>query len=492
MKNKHYIIVPVLLLLCSACSDKFIDLNPPSINSAEGFFGTKDGIDQAVTGAYNGLRVEISNFAELMNEERSDNVWTPSIVSTYNDLSVQKFLVSSSEPFLDDAWSDPYDVIHRCNLVLENIENVTFSDSALKHQYIGEMEFIRALMYFDLVRYFGGVPLVTKSVTPDEATGIKRATVQETYDLIVSDLKDAMNRLPASYSGADVGRATKYSAEGLLARVYITMSGYPLKMEMWSAAKDLLEDIISSEQFQFLPAYADAFSLTNENGPQCVFYVQFKAGGNDVGNPIPTRNAANDVNASTFPFGGSPDAPIVSQDLINSYESGDVRFTQDIRTKWVNKSGDTVTNQPTIQKFAVGQPAKASDWDINWPVIRYADVLMMYAECLNELGYEPGGKAMEILNKIRTRAGLPSKTAGDIPDQQAFRVAMQKERRHEFAFENQRWNDLVRTDMALDVMKGFLNGFGMADNLKSKDQYIYPIPLQVLQVNPSMTQNPHY
>lgn len=496
MKNRHDIAYIALLLLAvcsSACSDKFINYPPPSINSAEGFFNTEDGINQAVIGAYNGLKeVEASNFAELMNEERSDNVWTPSVVSSYNDLSVQKFLVSSSEPFLDDAWSDAFDVIHRCNLVIENIGGIAFSDTTLKSRYTGEMEFIRALMYFDLVRYFGGVPLVTNSVTPDEAVKIKRATVQETYDLIVSDLKDAIDRLPKSYSSEDVGRATKYSAEGLLGRVYITMSGYPLNAKMWSAAKDVLGDIISSGQFQFLPVYADVFSLANENGPQCVFYVQFKAGANDVGNPIPTRNASNDVNPNTFPFGGSPDAPIISQDLINSYEPGDIRFKNDIRLKWVNKSGDTVANQPTILKFAVGQPAKASDWDINWPVIRYGDVLMMYAECLNELGYEADGQALQILNKIRTRAGLSPKKPSDIPNQESFRTAMQHERRHEFAFENLRWNDLVRTDEALDVMQSFLNGYGMAKNLKNRDQYLYPIPLQVLEVNPSMSQNPGY
>lgn len=493
MKNRHYIILLLLSVFASACSDKFINFTPPSINSAEGFFNTKEGVDQAVIGAYNGLQeVEASNFAELMNEERSDNVWTPSVVSSYNDLSVQKFLVSSSEPFLDDAWSDTYDVIHRCNLVLENIGSVSFSDTTLKSQYIGQMEFIRALMYFDLVRYFGGVPLVTKSVTPEEATKIKRATVQETYNLIINDLKDAINRLPKTYAGADIGRATKYSAEGLLGRVYVAMGGYPLKAPMWSAAKGLFEDIISSGQFQFLPTYAGVFNLANENGPQCVFYVQFKAGANDVGNPIPTRNADNDVNPSTFPFGGSPDAPIVSQDLIDSYEPGDVRYAHDIRLKWVNKSGDTVSNLPTIQKFAQGTPAKASDWDINWPVIRYGDVLMMYAECLNELGYDPNGQAMQILNMVRTRAGLPSKTPAEIPNQQAFRAAMEEERRHEFVGENFRWNDLVRTDMAFDTMKHFLGEFGMGNNLKSRDQYLYPIPLQVLEVNPSMSQNPGY
>jgi len=493
MKNRHYIALLLFAVCSSACSDKFINYPPPSINSAEGFFNTQDGIDQAVIGAYNGIAtVEASNFAELMNEERSDNVWTPSVVSSYNDLSVQKFIVSASEPFLDDAWSDAYDVIHRCNLVMENIGSVAFSDTTLRSQYIGEMEFIRALMYFDLVRYFGGVPLVTASVTPEGALKVKRATVQETYNQIVSDLQDAIARLPASYSSADVGRATKYSAEGLLGRVYMTMSGYPLKAQMWSAAKEVLGDIMSSEQFKFLPVYADVFSLTSENGPQCVFYVQFKAGANDVGNPVPTRNADNDVNPNTFPYGGSADAPIISQDLINSYEPSDVRFMNDIRMKWVNKSGDTVTNQPTILKFAVGQPAKGGDWDINWPVIRYADVLMMYAECLNELGYEADGQALQILNQVRTRAGLSQKKPSDLPNQAAFRAAMQNERRHEFAFENLRWNDLVRTDMALDVMQSFLTGYGMAKNLKSRDQYLYPIPLQVLEVNPSMNQNPGY
>lgn len=459
MKSKHYIILFLLSVLSSACSDKFINLTPPSINSAEGFFNTETGISQAVLGAYSGLQeVEASTFAEMMNEERSDNCHTPSVVSSYNDLSVQSFTVSSSEPFLDDAWSDCFDVIHRCNLVLVNIGKVSFGqDTSLKSQYIGEMEFIRALMYFDLVRYFGGVPLVTTNVTPAEAVKIKRASTQDTYNLIVSDLKDAISRLPKKYDNADIGRATKYSAEGLLGRVYVTMSGYPLKANMWSAAKDLFNDIITSGQFAFLPTYADVFSLTNENGPQCVFYVQFKAGGNDVGNPIPTRNASNDVNPNTFPFGGSPDAPIVSQDFINSYEPGDVRFTHDVRMKWVDKSGDTVTNEPTIQKFAVGQPAKAGDWDINWPVIRYGDVLMMYAECLNEIGYDPNGQAMQILNMVRARAGLQPKTPAEVPDQQSFRIAMQEERRHEFAFENLRWNDLVRTDMALDVMKSFLS-----------------------------------
>src|SRR5699024_10626915 len=110
--------------------------------------------------------------------------------------------------------------------------------------------------------------------------------------------------------------------------------------------------------------------------------------------------------------------------------------------------------RPSPKKFASGTPAQAHDWDINWPVIRYTDILMMYAECLNELEYKPDGKAIEILNKVRNRAGLPSLRPEDIPNQESFRHAMARERRHEFAFENIRWNDLVRTDRALEVMHG--------------------------------------
>jgi hypothetical protein len=115
---------------------------------------------------------------------------------------------------------------------------------------------------------------------------------------------------------------------------------------------------------------------------------------------------------------------------------------------------------------------------------------MMYAECLNELGYVPDGEAFQILNDVRQRAGLAAKTSTDVPDQAAFRLWMEKERRWELCFENVRWFDLVRTDRALTVMKAFLTQYGMGDNVVSRDQYLYPIPQTVIDVSPIITQNP--
>jgi hypothetical protein len=151
-----------------------------------------------------------------------------------------------------------------------------------------------------------------------------------------------------------------------------------------------------------------------------------------------------------------------------------------------------ITTLPTSQKYQNGTVAAANDWDIDWIALSYTDVLMMYAECLNEIGYQPNGEAFKILNDVRKRAGLPEKTAADVPNQASYRLWMEAERRSEFCFENLRWFDLVRTDRALDVMKTFLGKYGLANNIKSRDQYLYPIPQSVRDNTPNIEQNPGY
>src|SRR5690606_19582002 len=157
-----------------------------------------------------------------------------------------------------------------------------------------------------------------------------------------------------------------------------------------------------------------------------------------------------------------------------------------------HKSGATVTTLPTCRKYQNGPVVGPGDWDIDWIALSYTDVLMMYAECLNEIAYTADGEAFQILNNIRVRAGLSPKSSSDVPDQQAFRLWMEEERRHELCFENIRWFDLVRTDRALDVMTAFLGEYGLEANIKGRDQYIYPIPQRVIDVSPIITQNPGY
>ena len=324
-----------------------------------------------------------------------------------------------------------------------------------------------------------------------------RAGIEEVYNLIVTDLSEASALLPGSYAATDKGRVTKWAAKGYLGKVYLFRSGYPLKKNEWDKARQAFLEVKNSEQFEFFTNYEDIYNYGFEGGKQQVFSIQFKSGASGNGNPFPTRNASNDIKPVTvaeggLPYGGSPYNLFLSEDLVNSFEAGDLRKGVAIRSTWLHKSGQMISTLPTCQKYQNGPVAAANDWDIDWIALSYTDVLMMYAECLNELGYSSGGEAFTILNNVRQRAGLTPKNATDIPDQQSFRLWMEQERRHELCFENLRWFDLVRTDRAYDVMKAFLAQYGMQANLKSRDQYLYPIPQTIIDVAPIIDQNPGY
>lgn len=480
-------------LWVSACTN--LDLVPVSQKSVEGFYKTETHINQAISGCYNGLRTVwvTSLYSYGLTEARSDNTFQG---REYDDGPVSQFNETASLPMLYNAWADYYAFINRTNKVLEALGQIEMTDARRK-QYEGEAKFMRAMFYFDLARLFGGVPKVTSSLSMADSYNTTRSTLEETYDLIIADLEEAVQLLPAGYDAADKGRITSLAASAYLGKVYLFRSGYPLKKNEWEKARNAFSVAINSRQFRFFQEYADIYDYTNEAKEQQLFSIQFKSATAGNGNPFPTRNASNDIALipiadGGLPFGGSPYNLFLSDNLINSFETGDIRKDVAVRTSWKHKSGATITTIPTCQKYQNGPVAGASDWDIDWIALSYTDVLMMYAECLNEIGYSNGGEAFEILNDIRTRAGLSAKTAADVPDQQAFRLWLEEERRKELCFENVRWFDLVRTDRAFDVMKAFLGGYGLEGNLKSKDQYLYPVPQRVLDITPVISQNPGY
>ncbi len=480
-------------LLISSCSQ--LDLIPDSQKSVEGFYKTETHIAQATIGLYNSLRTVwvTSNTSYMLTESRSDNTFQG---TAYDDGPITRFEETPFLPVLSSAWSQYYNAIGRCNRVLESLPGIEMDD-AKKRQFEGEAKFARALFYFDLVRLFGGVPLVTKSLSVKESYEIDRATEQEVYDQIVRDLEEAGALLPEVYDSANKGRATKWAARGYLGKAYLFRSGYPLKKNEWDKARQAFAEVIGSNQFSFFPGYADIYSFANEGGKQQVFSIQFKAGTGGNGNPFPTRNASNDiapvaVSAGGLPFGGSPANLFLSNDVVASFEAGDIRKEVAIRSSWLHKSGQVITTLPTCQKYQNGTVVAANDWDIDWIALSYTDVLMMYAECLNEIGYSPDGEAFRILNDVRRRAGLEARTAAEVPNQAAYRLWMEKERRAELCFENLRWFDLVRTDRALEVMTKFLDNYKLASNLKGKGQYLYPIPQSVRDVTPNISQNPAY
>lgn len=484
---KHILIIFMLIAL-NSCSK--LDLVPISERNVEGFYKTPSQVNQALMGCYNGLReVMVSQqFSYMLTESRSDNTFQS---LDYNDGNTSRFTETSLLPILYTGWSNYYNKIQRCNKVLEELKKIEISDD-LARQYEGEAKFIRELLYFDLVRLWGAVPLVTNSISIEDGYKVVRNSEEEIYAQIDQDLTDAANLLPDVHVNANKGRATKWAAKGFLGKSMVFQSGYPLKKNRWSEAAAIFKEIMDSGQFEFFQSYEDVFKYENEGGKQSVFSISFKAGVQGEGNPFPTRNAPNFISRTLVPFGGSPSMLFVSAELVDSFEEGDLRRDVAIWREWLNNSNEIVGTMPFSKKYLNGPVIAANDWDIDWIALRYDDILMLYAESLNEIEYNAGGEAFTIMNDFRKRAGLKAMTATEVANQAQFRLWVENERRWEFCFENQRWFDLVRTDRALDVMKEFLGKYGLADNIQSRDRYYYPIPQRVIDVNSNIKQNNGY
>ncbi len=371
------------------------------------------------------------------------------------------------------------------------IEPFSFAKVA---QFKGEAQFLRAMAYFDLVRDFGDVPLTTKILSIEESKKIQREPVLNVYNLILEDLKFAVANLPETYVTADKGRATKWAAKALLGRVYLTMYGFPLKQaDKLALAKTELADVIAKESlFPLAAVFGDLFKAVNDN-KYTVFEVQYVSGGLGLGNLAPFDMAFQ------FPSQWSAFQPsgydaVVSPQLMAGWPNLDKRKFATVDTGYTDAKTGAKSARSQFTKFVEKGstiPVDRYDHPNNYPLIRYEDVLLMYAEILNEESATPPAQAITNLNRIRKRAGLADITP---TTKEAFKLAMEQERQWEFCGEGLRWHDLVRTGRALQVMNKF-----MTDNIvpinRSLDDHdlLYPIPLKELLINPGYwKQNPGY
>lgn len=352
---------------------------------------------------------------------------------------------------------------------------------------------MRAWSYYMLSCLFGGMPLIDKVLTADETKAIARSTQEETFAFAEKDFKSAIELLPTSWSGSNAGRVTKYAAEGVLARMYMFQSKFAL-------AKPYLQDIISSGLYGMEENYLNCFTDSHDNGKERVWEVQFSGGLKGEGQMFSTgcipEGYADKV---IIPFSGYSTALTVSLDMFGSYENGDLR--RDISTvSNLKVNGVVESKYAYISKYChydSYKPQSQNDWPINIPILRYTDVLMMYAECLNEDGYAANGEAFNIINKVRARAGLAALTSTDVPDQASFRKALQKERKVEFAFEGLRWFDLVRWGIAKKTIDAHFMTADEGSGLYSMQDFrkIFAIPFdEISRYNNDkvMWQNPGY
>ena len=483
--NIKYLFV-IYLYVLSSCSSDFTDLSPISDIATTNFYQTADDFKAALSGAYSSLQDNgvYGRDYYVFGDIPSDDTRPVVSGSVTDQDEFDRFYIRTTNPYISACWNDCYKGIFRCNAILDRIDAIEM-DADLKGRYVAEARFLRAIIYFKLVRVFGDVPLVLNEITdPDQGYEYGRTPKAEVYTQIEQDLNDAAAVLPLSYSSSDdVGRATKGAAQAFLGYVLLTQNNY-------SDAAIELKKVIDLGIYDLLDDYADCFKAEGKNHEESVFDVQYKAGGLDEGNPLPNSFAPENSGNAVINFGGGGNNR-PTEDLEQAYEEGDLRKDASMQTYYINTDGERV-DYYYVSKYW-DAPVTSGDNNNNYPLIRYADILLMYAECLNEQGYQAGGGAFDYLNDVRDRAGLDDLTAEEVPDQGAFRLAMEHERRMEFAFEGRRWFDLVRTGRALPVLNSKADEINIQDAPLTVENLVFPVPQSQIDINSDMIiQNPGY
>ena len=461
--KKILVLASLATLLMTSCGDSFFDLEPASSVTIDKVYKTASDYNVAVIGCYAKLQSQVNFYTECC-EYRSDNLSLGApTAGTQDRYDIDHFTEKPSNGILSSYWANFNNNVYRCNLLLDQIDGANFAEN-LKKQYKGEAMFIRALNYFNMYRIWGGVPATKHVVSAAEALKVARYSDEQMFDLIAGDLKEIVdnNYLPETYSSADMGRATSGAAKALLGKVYLTF-------HKWSEAKDILSQLIG--KYQLASPIAQVFNVDNKNNNEIIFAVHFNKEIEGEGHSYwyNLTNASDDTNQTSS--------------LLNTFPTGDARkdlitYVQVEKTvRLMNKFYDT--KSPTFKTVGNDQI-----------LLRYADVLLMYAEALNEIQYDAseGSLALKYLNAVRQRAGISNLTVKQLPTQEKFRKGILVERQREFPYEGQRWFDLVRMGFAKSVMAE--NGVEIKDY-----QLLFPIPQQEIEKvgNKSILwQNPGY
>ncbi len=497
MKKNLFFIALLLSLSQFSCKEDFLVTTDPTRIGTEVFYKNETQFRQAVNGVYGQLQT-ITNSAYVFEELPSDNTTVDLNPLDRGDAvrweAFEFSTVNAGNTDISGLWRQYYSALYNINYTLEKL-SISGLDATSKAPIEGQLKFLRAYFYFHLVQYFGDLVLVTSTLAnPDQAFDLVRSPQTQAWVQIETDLKDAVASLPATYPAAQVGSATKGAALALLGKVYLTQKKY-------SEAVSTLKQVTG---YTLNPVYADNFNPAKKNGPESIFEVQYQ-GGNDLGEWssfayvfAPRASAAAITGFASTPPGGRN---IPTNDLIAAYEPGDLRKDASLKTSYTLNG--TVVNIPYIIKYTHPHTISGRT-DDNWPVLRYADVLLMLAEALNEQ-FGPTPEAYGYLNQVRTRADLKEVSG---LDKAAFKTSVLKERRVELAFENHRWFDLKRT-MTPAELAAFMNTYGAKeranptvsrggisftaqDYVYSDYEYYLPIPASEILINSKLTQNAGY
>jgi hypothetical protein len=486
----------ILTLILSAglfvsCTE--LEVAPTSFVTKENFFITQDDAIASVTSVYASLSLdpgEQSLFGRnlyFLTDMASDYAAAGVSATNPQVRALSSLTHDATSDRVQVAWRQIYAGINRANVAIDNIPKTAATD-VIKTRLINEAKFIRALLYFQAVRLWGGVPIVLHEPTSIQVESLKsnRATVDQVYTQIISDLTDA-EALPSTYTGTNVGRATSGAAKAILAKVYLTKKDWP------NAILKAKEVINGGFGYALFENFADIFDKTKKNGKEHIFSVQFEP--NQAGN----GSSGNVFQGTSFTgFTATEPADIISDVALfyDIYATGDTRRDASYVKQLVNPATGALYTfpKPLFKKYLdLNNLATPSNVAINFPIIRYADILLSLAEAINE---KDGAtlEAHELVNQVRRRAfGKPISTPNVTVDLVGLttvqlREAIREERKKEFVQEGQRWFDLVRWGTLVTEVKKVT-----AKNSVSERNNLYPIPQSERNIDPiGLPQNDGY
>ena len=494
MKKPYYIIVFCLIFIIGnySCSD-FLDEVPKSLISLENYWQTEDDALTSLNSVYdkmgsgNGVYYRNFRYVTLL---MSDEGYPPQSGDWW---SLNTYMYDSRNSMIAEIWFFSYDAINRANAIIDNVPEMDFQEQN-RNLIIGEAKFLRALNYFNLVRFFGEVPLKLSETNSLKNLYPGLSSINEVYDLILEDLAFAENNLSIRKRGtADAnGRADLAAVKMLIAKVYMAMAGYPLNdISKWSLSLQKAKELINMRNdfgLDLWDNYLDAYSPAKENGKEDIFSIQFKSG---LGAPFVGEGSLQHIdnfNAILGRRGNWLDRPTVK--LKQMFEPKDERGIAIMNYRTVN---GTVYNMAAnnyifykyVEQNIVDANSPANDGDKNFPVFRYADLLLMCAEAENEVN-GPTTFAYECINKVRTRSKASLISGLSKED---FRNFILNERSRELYNEGHRWFDLVRSKKLIEeVTKANNLAPATKPNIPTEKNYWLPYPEDEVSYNPNIKQ----
>lgn len=475
-------LIVIFFLLFASCENR-LDITPLSNLTDATYYKTAEDAKAALGACY----ASINNPDVFTDLAASDDA-IPFLTGDANRPLLWRYDITPDNGYIR-LYSSAYSSINRCNIVIGRLPTIQM-DEELKQRYIAEAKFLRALAYFNLVRWYGGVPIAITETTGVDGLEIPRASVAEVYMLIEDDLKNAETILPISYEATDKGRATQGAAKGILAKVYLTLAGTDKASPYWALAAAKAKEVIDQGSYGLYATFAQAFALTARSGIENIFEIQYLTDvkGHGLGRGYGVRAAP------IYPGGGAGIARPTAN-LYNLYSDEDQRrdvtfirsYTYQNKTVQLSITDPNPANAISFQKFWDKTATANGGEGTSFPILRFADVLLMYAEASNEVNGGPTSEAYNALNKVRIRAGLEEFTNLNY---QQFKEAVWLERRLELTFENNRRYDLLRTGRLIETIRAD-NSFARNAQIQSY-HILLPIPQSDMDVNSLLEQNPGY